>query len=198
MGEEERIYFVRKYVTIVEETYHDGGPVLEKPQKKGAALAVVKNPCAGRYVEDLSVMDPMYKFLGRELTIRLIQAMGIEAEQAESYGKGVIVGEAGEIEHGGAMHAPMGYTLREVLGGAKAIVPSTEKVAGIGARLDVPMHYKDASYVRSHFDTIEIGVNDAPAPDEIVAVIVLSDSGRPYARSGGLRKEDVKVGDGQK
>lgn len=198
MGEGERTTHVRKYVTIVEETYHDGGPVLERPQKKGAAMAVVKNPCAGRYVADLSVMDPMYKFLGRELTVRLLRSMGIRAEQAESYGKGVIIGEAGEIEHGGAMHAPMGYTLREVLGGAKAIVPSTEKVAGVGARLDVPMHYKDASYVRSHFDTIEVGVNDAPAPDEIVAVIVLSDSGRPHARSGGLRMEDVKVGDGQR
>ena len=153
---------VRKYVTHVEEILHEGGPVSLNPPKRGAIAAVIENPFAGSYVENIAGFMEDLRPLGLELARRLIDAIGVTAEKIEGYGKGAIVGSSGELEHGALWHSPGGYAMRELLGGAKAIVPSTKKVGGIGARIDIPVTHKDASYVRSHFDAFEFGVSDAP------------------------------------
>lgn len=186
---------VRKYVTIVEEIFHEGGPPPERPLRRGALLAVIRNPYAGRYVEDILPMMDALKPLGLEMARRLAAALG-GPQVVEGYGKGAIVGEAGELEHGALWHVPGGYAMREVLGGARAIVPSAKKVGGPGARLDVPMTHINASYVRSHFDALEVGVADAPRADELVLALAMSTGPRVHARVGGLKASEIKGEDG--
>src|ERR1700692_286300 len=159
---------LRKTFTAVEEIFHEGGPLSSVPLRRAAALAVINNPFAGKYVQEIaSFMDDL-KPLGLEMARSLIDALGGDAKVVEGYGKGAIVGAAGEIEHGALWHVPGGYALREGLSGALAIVPSAKKVAGVGARLDVPITHIDASYVRSHLDAIEVGLADAPRADEML------------------------------
>lgn len=186
---------VRKMAVVVEEVFHEGGPVANVPQKKGACLAVIANPFAGRYVEDIVGFSDDLKPLGLEMAQKLIAALG-GAEMIQGYGKGAIVGVNGEYEHGALWHVPGGYAMREALGDALAIVPSSKKVGAAGARLDVPMTHIDAAYVRGHFDAMEVGMNDSPRPDEMLLVLVMSTGGRVHARVGGLTVEGISKRDG--
>jgi len=187
---------VRKRVTVVEEIFHEGGPVAATPHRRAAALAVIRNPFAGRYVENIEPFMDDLKPLGLDMARVLIAALGGDPKIIEGYGKGAIVGSAGELEHGALWHVPGGYAMREVLGGAKAIVASTKKVGGPGTRLDVPIMHINASYVRSHFDAMEVGVNDSPRADEILLALVMTTGARVHARVGGLRASEIKGGDG--
>src|SRR5579883_665668 len=186
----------RKRDVSVEEIYHEGGPVAAKPYRRAAILSVIKNPFAGRYVEEIVGFSDDLKPLGLDMARALIAALGGDPKAIEGYGKGAIVGAAGEIEHGALWHAPGGYAMREALGGAKAIVPSTKKVAGPGARLDVPITHINASYVRSHFDAVEIGVVDAPRADEILLALAMTTGPRVHNRAGGLKASEIKGVDG--
>ncbi len=187
---------VRKFVVQIEEILHEGGPVSDVPLRRGAVLAVIENPFAGRYVEDIVPFMEVLKPLGLDMARRLIAALGEDASVVEGYGKGAIVGEAGELEHGALWHAPGGYAMRELLGDAKAIVPSAKKVGGLGTRLDVPVTHIDASYVRSHFDAVEVGISDAPRRGEIVLALVMTTGARIHNRAGGLAAADIKGEDG--
>lgn len=187
---------IRKMVLTVEEIRHEGGPAPERPILRAACLAVLKNPYAGRYVADITPLMEALKPLGLEMSQRLIAALGGDVKKIESYGKGSIIGTAGELEHGACWHVPGGYAMRELLGSAKAIVPSATKVGSAGARLDVALGHKDAAYVRSHFDAIEVGLADAPYPDEILFCLVMACGPRIHARVAGLAAEDVKGEDG--
>ncbi|MFY9623440.1 MAG: amino acid synthesis family protein [Rhodoplanes sp.] len=188
--------FLRKRVIIVEEIFHEGGPIAVTPLQRGAILAVIQNPFAGRYVEDIAEFMDDLKPLGLALASQLVAALGGDPTMIEGYGKGAIVGAAGELEHGALWHVPGGYAMREVLGGAKAIVPSTKKVGGPGARLDIPVTHINASYVRSHFDAMEVGISDAPRADEIVLALVMTTGPRVHARVGGLAANEIKGEDG--
>ena len=187
---------LRKRVTIVEDIFHEGGPVARTPYRRAAILSVIKNPFAGRFVEEIVGFSEDLKPLGLEMAKALIAALGGDPKLIEGYGKGAIVGEAGEVEHGALWHAPGGYAMREALGGAKAIVPSAKKVAGPGARLDVPVTHIDASYVRSHFDAIEVGIADAPRADEMLLVLAMTTGARVHNRAGGLKASEIKGLDG--
>lgn len=187
---------VRKMIVTVEETMHEGGPAPDKPNKRGAVLAVIKNPFAGTYVEDIQPFMKDLEPLGLEMAKRLIAALGGSPSAIEAYGKGAIVGEAGELEHGALWHAPGGYGMRQLLDDTKAIVPSTKKVGGPGTRLDVPLAHVNAAYVRSHFDSMEVGLADAPRADEIVYVLVMSTGPRVHSRAGGLAAKDITGKDG--
>lgn len=191
------LYSIRKIHLQVEEIRHDGGPPPAKPQLRGAIAAVISNPYAGRHVEDITPMMEALKPLGIELTQRLVAALG-GPKAVEAYGKGSIIGTDGELEHGALWHVPGGYAMREVLGSAKAIVPSATKVGAAGTMLDIPIHHKDAAYVRSHFDAIEVRVADAPRPGEIVYLLGMTTGGRIHARVGGLAAKDIKGEDGQR
>lgn len=187
---------LRKRLIAVEEIFHEGGPATSVPLRRAAALAVIHNPFAGRYVEEIAAFMDDLKPLGLEMARALVAALGGEWQAVEGYGKGAIVGSAGEIEHGALWHVPGGYGMREVLGGAKAIVPSTKKVGGPGTRLDVPVTHINASYVRSHFDAIEVGLTDAPRADEIVLALVTTTGPRVHARVAGLKASEIKGEDG--
>ena len=187
---------LRKRVIIVEEIFHEGGPIGTTPLMRGAILAVIANPFAGRYVEDIAEFMDDLKPLGLAMASQLVAALGGDPTMIEGYGKGAIVGAAGELEHGALWHVPGGYAMREILGGAKAIVPSTKKVGGPGARLDVPVTHINASYVRSHFDAMEVGIPDAPRADEIVLALVMTTGPRIHARVGGLAASEIKGEDG--
>jgi hypothetical protein len=187
---------IRKRLLIVEEIFHEGGPVAERPARRAAALAVIANPFAGRYVEDIVAFMKDLEPLGLDMANRLVAALGGEPSIIEGYGKGAIVGGAGELEHGALWHVPGGYAMRGALGEAKAIVPSAKKVGGPGARLDVPITHINASYVRSHFDAMEVGINDAPRADEIVLALVMTTGARVHARVGGLKASDIQGKDG--
>lgn len=187
---------VRKMLTTVEEILHEGGPAPKTPLRRAAALAVIHNPFAGRFVPDIAGFMDDLKPLGMEMAKLLIAALGGNSTIVEGYGKGAIVGAAGELEHGALWHVPGGYAMREVLGGAKAIVASTKKVGGPGTRLDVPITHINASYVRSHFDAMEVGIADAPRADEIVLALVMTTGARVHARVGGLKVSEVKGEDG--
>lgn len=187
---------VRKTLLVLEEVFHEGGPVAKKPLQRVAALAVIRNPFAGAYVEKIEGFMDDLKPLGLEMARRMVAALGGDPRLVEGYGKGAIVGSAGEIEHGALWHAPGGYAMREVLGGAKAIVASTKKVGGPGTRLDVPITHVNASYVRSHFDAMEIGITDAPRADEILLALVMTTGPRIHARSGGMKASEIKGEDG--
>jgi Amino acid synthesis len=187
---------LRKRATLVEEIFHEGGPVVERPLRRGAALAVIANPFAGRYVEEIaSFMEPL-RPLGLAMARDLVAALGDDPKAVEGYGKGAIVGAAGELEHGALWHVPGGYAMREILGDAKAIVPSAKKVGGPGTRLDVPVTHIDASYVRSHFDAMEVGLADAPRADEILFALVMTTGPRIHARVGGLKASEIDGKDG--
>lgn len=188
---------VRKRLLVVEDIFHEGGPVAERPLQRGAAIAVIANPFAGRYEPDIQWFMDDLRPLGLDMARQLVAALG-GAERIEGYGKGSLVGAAGELEHGALWHAPGGYAMREVLSGTKAIVPSAKKVGGAGARLDVPVTHINASYVRSHFDSMEVGLNDAPRADELLYALVMTTGPRVHSRSGGLEAWDIKGEDGLK
>jgi hypothetical protein len=185
---------IRKFLTLQEEIRHEGGPA-GVALERAAALAVIRNPFAGAFHAEIEGYMEDLKPLGLMMADRLIAALG-GADRIEGYGKGAIVGINGEIEHGALWHVPGGYAMRERLGDAKAIVPSTKKVGAAGTRLDVPITHINASYVRSHFDAIEVGLNDGPRADEMVLVLVMSTGARVHARVGGLNAADIKGEDG--
>jgi len=187
---------VRKFLVQVEEIFHEGGPPAARPPKRGAIVAVIANPFAERYVEEITGFMEDLKPLGLEMARRLIDAMGDGVAAVEGYGKGAIVGAAGELEHGALWHNPGGYAMRELLGNAKAIVPSTKKVGGPGTRIDIPITHINASYVRSHFDAMEVGLADGPRADELLLALVMTTGPRVHARVGGLAAADVKGEDG--
>jgi hypothetical protein len=187
---------VRKRVVIVEEILHEGGPLAGKPQRRAAALAVIHNPFAGKYVAEIAGFMDDLNPLGLDMAKSLVSALAGDPKAIEGYGKGAIVGEAGELEHGALWHVPGGYAMREMLGGARAIVPSTKKVGGLGTRLDVPITHINASYVRSHFDAMEVGIPDAPRADEILLALVMTTGPRVHARVGGLKASEIKGEDG--
>ena len=187
---------IRKVAVLTEEIFHEGGPVAQRPRRRAAAMALVGNPFAGRYVDQLQAAMDELKPLGLMLTDRLIIALGGDAKTIDAYGKGAIVGTAGELEHGALWHVPGGYAMRERLGEAKAIVPSAKKVGAFGSRMDVPLGHINAAYVRSHFDAMEVGLSDGPRPDEILFVLAMACGPRVHNRMGGLEAKDIKAWDG--
>jgi len=188
---------IRKLATFLEETQNEMGRSVNPPSRRAAAVAVIENPCAGKYVEDLSELIAIGEELGELLTQRAVAALGISAPAAESYGKAAAVGENGEIEHAAAiLHPKLGTPVRKVLGKGAALIPSSKKRGGMGVVLDIPLGHKDAAYVRSHFDGMEVRINDAPRANEIMVAIAITDSGRPLARVGGLTKDQIKGEDG--
>ena len=188
---------IRKIYTVIEETHADGTVRLDKPTRKAAAVAVFNNPYAGTYQEDLSLLYEWSEQLGEMLTWKAVAALGIAPEKVHSYGKGAIVGSNGELEHCAAMmHPALGKPMRDNVGGGKALIPSAKKLGFPGTALDVPLHFKDAAFVRSHFDAMEVRLPDAPRDDELVLIVAVTDSGRPAARVGGLKVEEVKGEDG--
>ena len=189
---------LRKIVTAVEELRHDGGPTLATPILKGWVAAILRNPFAGRYEPDIAWMMEELKPLGLECATTLLRAMGNDPARIEAYGKGSIVGTAGEQEHGALWHIAGGYAMRGLLGRALAIVPSMTKVGPMGAPLDIPIHHKDACYVRSHFDGITCTVPDGPRADEILFALAMTTGGRPHARVGGLTQDGIEKWDGQR
>lgn len=187
---------IRKRVTLVEEIFHEGGKPATQPLRRGAVLCVIRNPFAGRYVEDIAgFMDDLTP-LGVTMAGSLLKALGGDPATVQGYGKGAIIGSAGELEHGALWHVPGGYAMREILGEAKAIVPSAKKVGGPGVRLDVPVTHINASYVRSHFDAMEVGISDAPRADELLLALVMTTGSRIHARVGGLKASEIKGEDG--
>jgi Amino acid synthesis len=187
---------LRKRLTVVEEIFHEGGPSPATPLRRAAALAVIHNPFAGKYVDEIGGFMEDLKPLGLAMAKSLVAALGGNANLIEAYGKGAIVGSSGELEHGALWHVPGGYAMREILGGAKAIVASSKKVGGPGVRLDVPITHINASYVRSHFDSMEVGLADAPRADEILLALVMTTGPRIHARVGGLKASEIQGQDG--
>ncbi|MGJ7543169.1 amino acid synthesis family protein [Variovorax sp. LT1R16] len=187
---------LRKRSLQIETIFHEGGPPASRPVRVAAACAVVRNPYAGRFEPDLFAFMEALKPLGQSLAEELVATLG--RDRVEAYGKAAIVGVNGEMEHGAVWHEAGGWAMREALGAPQAIVPSVKAVAGTGYRLMVPLHHVHAAYVRSHFSAAEIGIQDAPRPDEILFALVMSDGGRIHARVGGLRAEQISVGDGQR
>jgi hypothetical protein len=188
---------IRKIVTLVEETRSEMGETVEPPTRRAAAVAVIENPFAGRFVADLTQLMEIGEELGELLAERAVAALGIPGPSVESYGKAAAVGENGEIEHAAAvLHPKLGTPVRKVLGKGAALIPSSKKRGGMGITLDIPLGHKDAAYVRSHFDGMEVHVSDAPRANEILVAIAVTDSGRPLARVGGLTKDQIKGEDG--
>lgn len=188
---------IRKMLVTVEETHREAGESLGPPTRKAAAVAVIGNPFAGRYAPDLEELVEVGAMLGQLLAERAVAALGIEGGEAQSYGKAAIVGEDGELEHAAAiLHPKMGAPVRAVLEKGAALIPSAKKRGGMGTAIDVPLGHKDAAYVRSHFDAMEVRVPDAPRRDEIVVAIVVTDSGRPLPRIGGLTADQIEGKDG--
>jgi amino acid synthesis protein len=188
---------IRKIAVFMEETQTEMGRKVEPPTRRAAAVAVVENPCAGKYVEDLSVLMTIGEELGELLTQRAVSALGISPDKAESYGKAAAVGENGELEHAAAiLHPKLGTPVRKVLGKGAALIPSSKKRGGLGVPLDIPLGHKDAAFVRSHFDGMEVRINDAPRANEIMVAVAVTDSGRPLPRVGGLTKDQIKGDDG--
>jgi hypothetical protein len=184
---------IRKLVTVVEEVRSEMGRTVDPPTRRAAAIAIIENPFAGKYVEDLSDLVD----IGEELAQRAVAALGIEGARAESYGKAAAVGENGELEHAAALlHPKMGAPVRKALSKGAALIPSSKKRGGPGVALDIPLGHKDAAFVRSHFDGMEVRINDAPRADEIMVALAVTDSGRPLPRVGGLKKDEVKGEDG--
>ncbi len=187
---------IRKRSLTVETTYHEGGPVTDTPLKLAAACAVIQNPYAGRYEPDLMPFMAELRKLGTLLAEELVQTLG--KENIEVYSKAAIVGVNGEMEHGAVWHEAGGWAMRSVLGEPKAMVPASKAVAHTGYRLMVPVHYIHASYVRSHFNSMEVGIQDAPRPNEILFALVMGTGPRVHSRLGGLTKDKVSVHDGQR
>jgi hypothetical protein len=187
---------IRKIVTFVEETRSEMGKPVNPPTRRAAAAAVIENPFAGNYVEDLTELMEIGEELGALLTERAVAALGIPGASAESYGKAAAVGENGELEHAAAiLHPKLGTPVRKALGKGAALIPSSKKRGGPGVTLDIPLGHKDAAFVRSHFDGMEIR-SDAPRANEILVAIAVTDSGRPLPRVGGLTKDQIKGEDG--
>jgi hypothetical protein len=188
---------IRKLATFLEETREEMGQRITPPTRRVAAVAVIENPHAGKYAEDLSELIAIGEELGELLTRLAVAALGVSETAVESYGKAAAVGENGEIEHAAAiLHPKLGATVRKVLAKGAALIPSSKKRGGMGVVLDVPLGHKDAAYVRSHFDAMEVRINDAPRANEIMVAIAVTDSGRPLARVGGLTKDQIKGEDG--
>lgn len=208
---------IRRILTQVEDIFHEGGPRSAQPLRRGAIAAVLTNPYAGRYERDILPMMEALNPVGLDLARRLLAAMDVPADRIQGYGKGAIIGAAGELEHGALWHVPGGYAMRELLGwkgdaaayakgvssggqsgNALAIVPSTKKVGPPGATLDVPLTHINASYVRSHFDAMEVRVPGAPKADEMVVILAMSCGPRVHARVGGLAADAIAKWDGQR
>jgi len=187
---------VRKRSLIIETVYHENGPATATPLRMAAACAVIRNPYAGKYEPDLMPFMAELRNLGKTLAEELVATLG--KDQVEAYGKAAIVGVDGELEHGAVWHEAGGWAMRQALGEPKAIVPAAKAVASTGYRLMMPLHYIHAAYVRSHFNTMEIGIQDAPRPGEILFALAMATGGRIHSRLGGLTKENVSVGDGQR
>lgn len=188
---------IRKIVTVVDEIQMEMGRKVSPPTRRAAAIAVIENPFAGQYVEDLGLLMDIGEELGALLSARAVAALGIPGERAESYGKAALVGENGELEHAAAiLHPKMGAPVRKTLGKGAALIPSSKKRGGLGAELDIPLGHKDAAFVRSHFDGMQVSINDAPRANEIMVAIAVTDSGRPVPRVGGLAKDEIKGEDG--
>ena len=188
---------IRKLVVTVEETRREMGRDIAPATRKAAAAAVIDNPFAGRFVEDLGPLMAIGEELGALLGERAVAALGVPPAAIESYGKAAIVGEDGELEHAAAiLHPRLGAPLRQAVEKGAALVPSAKKRGGPGTPIDVPLGHKDAAFVRSHFDAMEVRIADAPRRDEIVVAVVVTDSGRPLPRVGGLSKEQIKGEDG--
>lgn len=188
---------IRKILTVIDETHREMGKDVSPPTRRAAALAVIENPFAGKFQDDLSDLMLIGEELGGLLTEKCVAALGIEGGNAESFGKAAIVGENGELEHAAAiLHPKMGMPVRKVLIKGPALIPSAKKMGGPGTPIDVPLGHKDAAFVRSHFDALEVRVPDAPRANEIVVAIAITDSGRPLPRVGGLQKHEIKGEDG--
>ncbi len=188
---------IRKLIVQVDETRLEMGQQIQPPTRRAVAIAVIANPFAGRYAENLDELSDIGAELGKLLGERCVAALGIAPSEAESYGKAAIVGEAGELEHAAAiLHPKLGAPLREAVEKGAALVPSAKKMGGLGTAIDVPLGHKDAAFVRSHFDAIEARVSDAPRANEIVVAVAVTDSGRPLPRIGGLQKNEIKGQDG--
>jgi hypothetical protein len=192
---------LRKRVIGIEEIYHEGGPRSATPRLRGWCLAVIENPFAGRYVEVIEPFMEKLQPLGHEMATALVAAMTAQNKTSQiidGYGKGAIIGEAGELEHAALWHAPGGYAMRALVADSLAIVPSTKKVGGPGTRLDVPITHVTASYVRSHFDAIEVGIDDSPRANEMLLVLAMTAGPRIHSRAGGLAASAITLRDGQK
>jgi hypothetical protein len=188
---------IRKIAVFLEETRSEMGQAVAPPTKKAAAVAVIRNPFAGRYVEDLALLSEIGAELGGLLGRKCVEVLGIAPGAAESYGKAALVGENGELEHAAAiLHPLLGKPLRDEVEKGAALVPSSKAMGGPGTLLDIPLGHKDAAYVRSHFDGIRVTINDAPRADEIMVAVAVTDSGRPLARIGGLKATEVEGRDG--
>jgi Amino acid synthesis len=188
---------IRKIATFVEETRREMERDVSPPTRKAAAVAVIENPLAGKYVEDLSELMAIGEELGELLSARAVAALGIFGPSAESYGKAAVVGENGELEHAAAiLHPKLGTPVRRVLGKGAALIPSSKKCGGLGVVRDIPLGHKDAAFVRSHFDGMEVRLHDAPRANEIMVAVAVTDSGRPLPRVGGLSKDQIKGEDG--
>jgi hypothetical protein len=188
---------IRKIIVTVDEIHEEQGRKVSPATRRAAAIAVIANPFAGRYVEDLAALMEIGETLGDLLGQRAVAALGIKPSAVESYGKAAIVGENGELEHAGAiLHPKLGKPLRAAVEKGAALVPSAKKRGGMGTPIDVPLGHKDAAFVRSHFDAMEVRVSDAPRADEILVAIVVTDSGRPLPRIGGLQVHEIKGDDG--
>lgn len=188
---------IRKIIVVLDEVYREMGREISPPTRRAAALAVIANPCAGRYVEDLSELIDIGAEMGELLGRKCVSALGIEPARAQSYGKAAMVGENGELEHAAAiLHPKLGAPLRAAVERGAALVPSSKKMGGPGQPLDIPLGHKQAAYVRSHFDGMEVRINDAPRADEILVAVAVTDSGRPLPRIGGLRVEEIRGEDG--
>jgi hypothetical protein len=188
---------IRKLVIQVDETRIEMGKAIDPPARRALAMAVIANPCAGRYVEKLDELIAIGEELGGLLGDKCVQALGIKPGEAQSYGKAAIVGEAGEIEHAAAiLHPKLGAPLRKAVEKGAALVPSAKKQGGLGSAIDVPLGHKDAAFVRSHFDAIEARVSDAPRANEIMVAVAVTASGRPLARVGGLQASEIQGQDG--
>lgn len=188
---------IRKLIVQVDEIRFEMGKAIDPPTRKALAMAVIENPYAGRYSESLDELIAIGEELGGLLGKRCVEALGIAPEQAQSYGKAAIVGEGGELEHAAAiLHPKLGAQLRQAVSKGAALVPSSKKQGGLGTAIDVPLGHKDAAFVRSHFDAMEARVADAPRANEIVVAVVVTDSGRPLPRVGGLMSHEIKGEDG--
>lgn len=188
---------IRKLSVTIEETHSEMGRAVAPPSRKAVAVAVIANPFAGIYQEDLTLLTDIGAELGALLGQRCVEALGITPDQAQSYGKSAMVGENGELEHAAAiLHPKLGAPLRLAVEKGAALVPSSKKMGGPGQVLDVPLGHKDAAYVRSHFDGIEVQLNDSPRSNEIMVAVAVTDSGRPLARVGGLTHAQAEGKDG--
>ena len=188
---------IRKLVTFTDETLSEQGQPVSPPIRRAAAIAIIENPFAGIYQEDLSLLIDIGEELGGLLAERAVAALGIPGAEVQSYGKAAAVGENGELEHAAAiLHPKLGAPFRKVLGKGAALIPSSKKRGGLGVVLDVPLGHKDAAFVRSHFDGMEVRVNDAPRANEIMVAVAVTSGGHPLARVGGLKASEIKGEDG--